>query len=45
MKKLDTRLAVLLFFLGCLGLSLVSCGQTGPLTLPEPEKTKENAPL
>ncbi|MGE3318329.1 MAG: lipoprotein [Candidatus Berkiella sp.] len=45
MTKPDMRLAVLLFFLGCLSLFLVSCGQTGPLTLPEPEKTKENALL
>jgi|GEM_PF-3602144 len=46
MNKPSNQLARLLFLLGCLSLCLLGgCGQTGPLTLPQPEKTTDNEPL
>lgn len=46
MNKPDTRLAIVVFLLSCLCLTLLGgCGQTGPLYLPQPEKTLNNESL
>jgi predicted small lipoprotein YifL len=45
MNKPLTRFIRLLFVLGPLVCFLSGCGQTGPLTLPQPEKIKDNEPL
>lgn len=46
MIKPITQLIRLLFILGSLSLCFLSgCGQTGPLTLPQPDKIKDNESL